>query len=1265
MAYRFNTNHVCSIAKSAIQQAKESLKESPTIFLRPTSRDVRHLHDLPYNFNKRGATGKEKFVRKDSNTRIRKGVSFTNVANKQIRNNVMKQDSSNRSSNYFRNENNVNEEVLGQRSISHEYSKAIHPHPNFAKLLKEKDDVNLVAVHNLISIPKVNSELNMKRIDMAPNKYRSQKCFCLSYSEVLKENFKKEDVSRFFSGYSNGGSEKNVDEMKLLSTKPLEPKLFGSMFSISPIIGPQNLRGHFVNLRCISGVMRSNTMPSRISIRKNTKKKKRLPKLFADRCTNINYGTPPLRHVPLRPLKKRCNPQEPIKCEKKLKREPCERADDDWKLEAKPFSVISYSPRISIEVKMKPNVPMKRLPKMNIPEPKRSCEVFVSTCPTRSDMNAGILKKKLPRIQSGMMRTSISQNLTAPPLRRLKKIDIPEPPKICPKEICERKECLSFTVCKKTLPRLSSSKVTAPIPQQLKNNPPLKRLPSFHIEDPPKILLCRKSQCPPRADELQMTDRYSKKKKLPKLLGGEYKIKPTLTEQRYISSLKPPVKTYEPVEPPKVCPKVACDPLCRTDSHLNIPKKSLPKIPTLPRGSSPITLKEGNSLKRLKKVLVKEPPKICPTSPCLKTYRADSKMSMKKRPLPKLEVGSISPPKTSIPNISPLKRLPKIPIEEPRRICPVEIIEKCPERNSPVPEKRVLPILKRHEKSRPPIVELKNSPSLKRLKPLEMKNDARKCITEAVISQECFRSDFADWSFPVENAMRNSCHQRKSRSVSSRRSMSTNLTDHYTKGLLTRKMLQSHIDVRKRLSLPALTDESQKTPLSRCTPKSISQNFSDDSSMKELQPKYPLYSKFKGIAPMKPDAPKLDPEKEDDCIREKCNIPKATLTASCDNPNPKRKYLRVSREETGPCPPCDSGCAEQPESCDGVINCCSSPPCKSDCPSPCPQLFSPKCPTPRPCPSPCPPPCPPPCPCNIPYPAPCPPPCPPPCPQIRRPCTPCRPPQKFRNPCQPPKKSFWQRLKNYFKARPNCPTPAQLKRKKMMTKVQKMADKAGLGVYDPCDDPRRICKEVERRCCLARKCSSSNKRCFHCYGALRDFHSAVQIRSGGLLPTVGTRNLLGSYCTSFFQLPWCRTMKNWRNPFEFYEIQDGDDFIHGSPSNKLIKVDKSQMMNKLGNIFKNLNTLQAIDVDLLGEILYKSLILHCTNRDDEFRLHVNYLLEYSPECLEKKRDILLEILNTLGQEIYLKKHDNKQEELDTGEPSLDFLKQLARIKTQN
>ena len=67
--------------------------------------------------------------------------------------------------------------------------------------------------------------------------------------------------------------------------------------------------------------------------------------------------------------------------------------------------------------------------------------------------------------------------------------------------------------------------------------------------------------------------------------------------------------------------------------------------------------------------------------------------------------------------------------------------------------------------------------------------------------------------------------------------------------------------------------------------------------------------------------------------------------------------------------------------------------------------------------------------------------------------------------CQKPK-SIWQMIVEYFKARPNCPTPEELRKKRLREQAEKAARAAGLCVCecppDPCEAARRVNEEPRK-----------------------------------------------------------------------------------------------------------------------------------------------------------------------------------------------------------
>lgn len=112
-------------------------------------------------------------------------------------------------------------------------------------------------------------------------------------------------------------------------------------------------------------------------------------------------------------------------------------------------------------------------------------------------------------------------------------------------------------------------------------------------------------------------------------------------------------------------------------------------------------------------------------------------------------------------------------------------------------------------------------------------------------------------------------------------------------------------------------------------------------------------------------------------------------------------------------------------------------------------------------------------------------------------------------------------------------------------------------------------------------------------------------------------------------------MKNWRNPFEFYEIDDDD------PRRTHDLDQTSQFTSR--EIMMILENIHCIDVDLLKHIMFRYLKSDACAHHEDFEIQVKYLLHNNPEALEKKRDILMKILSILIQEIQTRKSNNIDE----------------------
>ncbi|KAK9878087.1 hypothetical protein WA026_020730 [Henosepilachna vigintioctopunctata] len=1029
-------------------------------------------------------------------------------------------------------------------------------------------------------------------------------------------------------------------DLSIVSTKPSNPKLFGSRFNRSPLIGPQYLQDTYANLRSVCGVIRTNDTCGKVTIKKITKKKKTLPKLTLMKCPSIAASLTKMKAVTLVPLKKSYEPQDPIRCEEK-KDEICRRADDDWKLTAKPFSKIADCPKVTNVVQMKNCPPIARLAKTEIPEPLKKCKEATDLCAPRSDASLMLRKRDLPQIPCGTFCRPSLEFVPGEPFPRLKKFPLKDPPRICPKEepICERID-ENLQVKPKCLPELVLKCPPPIIEDKLIDCAKLKRPLARKVEVVRKPCIKPPGPCdnPIRADD----NKKFGPKKLPKYEASKCKLVCVPPDLKEGETLQRPKKQYDPRDPIRKCKtSLKC-----TRDRIPVEPKILPKVECTGQATyPPVVLTEGVPIKRMEKKKIPDPERICPMKHICDTKRADAKLSVKKSCLPRLITKCPAPPQY-IPEMKkcPLKRLPKVVLEEPKKICP-ETTKECIRADEPYKEiKKCLPIFKSSEC---PMdispVEIKDSPALKRLCPRKI-SQSRDCPTKQV--EKCIRSDMDDWDYIIERScypFQDKCRQKNSGNVNTKRSMSTNLTSQLNKGLLHRRAQLSHIDVRKRFSTRngnfetenQRFDEIMKAEMHTSSPQNCEK---DPMIQNELQPKYPLYRKFEGMEPIKPEAPILDASKEDECIREKYKIPYEGVTGTCDNPSTKRKFLRVQKngrpEKNAPsCPKevvksCSSPATVSASSCDEVVKSCpsaSSPPC--------PQTFSPKTPPPLSCP-----------------------------PICTRPKS-C---PKFKNVCGK-KISLWQRIKNYFKARPNCPPPGAYKKKKLMKKVKKLADRAGLGVYDPCDDPKLICREVEKRCCLAKKSNCDmGKRCLHSFGALRLMYPISPI--AGLLPIneriierILILNRRISHTTSLSQ----RDISSWRNPYEFYNFDRECDkenlaLCSSGPQERCCTYD-----DKAIHLYE---TYGGVDIDLLRENMYKILfitsLISSNIHDDEYEVEGNQVHDYGTESIESRKEILMEILYKIQQNLETISQKNliNWDEKDTTQKTIKVLGKILDSK---
>lgn len=434
---------------------------------------------------------------------------------------------------------------------------------------------------------------------------------------------------------------------------------------------------------------------------------------------------------PLKRLKKVHVP-EPPRCEVTAKQVCGNRADDDLVPEKKQLPILE--PEECPEMPpptFKEGKKLARLKKVNIPEPPKVCEKKVTYCAPRADASLKEEEKKLPQLKPMECPKAPSNAMKdSPPLPRFKKIDIPEPPKVCPKgdDICSARADRGLKVESKSLPYLKPLDCPEPQDQPMKDCNPLQRLPKMEPYDPPKCKKVKKVECPPRADEG---------------LKIESKCLPEIVPDEGCKPEKSPMKDCKPLArlPKKHIPYPKCvirkDEICatRADKGMVLEKKQLPKLEAPACPVPPPHPMKDVPLPRLEKVLVPEPPKICEVVIECDAVRADSNLKIEKKELPSLEpMECPKVPPSPMKDLKPLPRLAKITIKEPPKICPVEEI--CPDRADQglkVPFK-ALPLLKSPKCKKIPSPPMREGPPLPRLPKMEP-YDPPKC--KRIVKFEC------------------------------------------------------------------------------------------------------------------------------------------------------------------------------------------------------------------------------------------------------------------------------------------------------------------------------------------------------------------------------------------------------------------------------------------------------------------------------------------------------------------------------------------------
>lgn len=243
---------------------------------------------------------------------------------------------------------------------------------------------------------------------------------------------------------------------------------------------------------------------------------------FTTECTRGVLGPEATVMVKLRRLPKINIPEPEKECEK-IKEEPCYRADGEIRVAQKKLPKLVVQPcAVPTKRKMKISDPIPR-PKMRyVPkEAPKVCLQKVECKSTRADDGMVVSQKKLPKLKTRDCFPTIEQKMTSPPLPRLVPRPVPPPPP-CPdleKDQCPPRADEGLKITRKKLPSLSLPDCDRYCPPEMTEGEPLKRLKRVHIPDPKRTCEDVEDLCPPRADET--TGYKVKKKKLHSLILGE------------------------------------------------------------------------------------------------------------------------------------------------------------------------------------------------------------------------------------------------------------------------------------------------------------------------------------------------------------------------------------------------------------------------------------------------------------------------------------------------------------------------------------------------------------------------------------------------------------------------------------------------------------------------------------------------------------------------------------------------------------------------
>ncbi|KAJ3660996.1 hypothetical protein Zmor_005421 [Zophobas morio] len=769
----------------------------------------------------------------------------------------------------------------------------------------------------------------------------------------------------------------------------------------------------------------------------------RLPKIDSPLCP-CTHKVDLKEGKPLNRLKKRFVYKDVVHV---CKEEVCDtpRADADYKITPKKLPIMECPECPCVEVEMTDLI-IKRLPKKKIPEPPRVCVECVGEecCPPRADGKIIVEKKNLPKLEPSGCPCFVTYPKTSPTLKRLVPLPVKEPERICVTETCDvtLRADHNLKIEKKVLPVLAAGCDCQP-PRPMMKGEPLKRMKKFKYVDKPRV--CKVEE---KCEETIRADSKLKpeKKKLPVFVSTTCPCRPPA-----IPSVDVKLKRLQPKPLPPEKEKICVEEVCqmpRADEGMIVEPKQLPILEARSCPCPTASMKDGPPLKKLVPKPVEEPPKICPVIGKCLIPRSDDDLKVKAKKLPALTAGTCPCKPPEPPHVMrPLPKLKKKPVTY-QRVCKVEKVE-CTERadeHLKVKVKR-LPKLEVPECAcRPPAVPDKGTP-LKRLKKVHIPEPPRICKKEDDC-EDIPRADEDDWLYWKRSEVKSAeceppkkTNNNRSFSTTSRRSYSTRVTSDYdlfdlqydVPGLLSDSfkkqpnniiidikpsalliLTQKQLELNKDSTDAVLTRTQEKRSKSepvenvkfvifKSNSLVTSKPSKESSSEVSFSTKNRFISTCSAVCQGPREEPHLQPKNRIIPEKEHFITPYPSDDEIEHTLRKSRRYNRTRKSDT-----CEGGYETRNEATHAEVL-----QCKEEVE------------------------------------------------EEKKTSEECEKEEVVGDKCEK-KISLWERVVSYFKARPNCPSPAEYKRMRLREEAERAAQAAGLCLYDPKELLKRHDKELPK-----------------------------------------------------------------------------------------------------------------------------------------------------------------------------------------------------------